>query len=39
MQTPPKIEFQGMAGTPVLETAIAAHVPASNGEDSRSSLL
>ena len=26
MQTPPKIEFQGMAGTPELEEAIAAHV-------------
>ena len=26
MQTPPKIEFQGMAGTPELEAAIAEHV-------------
>jgi cold shock CspA family protein len=26
MQTPAKIEFQGMAGTPELEAAIAAHV-------------
>jgi len=26
MQTPPRIEFQGMAGTPELEDAIATHV-------------
>ena len=26
MQTPPEIEFQGMAGTPQIEDAIAKHV-------------
>ncbi len=26
MQTPPEIEFQGMAGTPAIEEAIATHV-------------
>jgi hypothetical protein len=26
MQMPPKIEFQGMTGTPELEAAIATHV-------------